>query len=338
VRPIKQASGASGFNEIFFTDVKIPDSQRVGEVGQGWQVALTTLMHERLAVGGGQGGGIDVPQLMQLARTLELEDGPAIKNAAVREKIADWYVRSAGLKYTTLRTMTALSRGQQPATGSLDRQDRRRLKTSGPLRICDGARRRGRRDDRPTMRRCTAPSRRAGSARRGFASPAARTRSCATSSPSAFASAGRHPRRQGCAVQQSARRDDRWRWKLSIITRSIAGTWSPRATSTAMPIGLTDGFRPKFGFAGYWLYCGDVAVVHLLDADGALPENRGAERGANSGSIDHVAFRGRDAGGTIARLKAHGLAFRENQVPDLGLHQVFVRDPNGIIVELNFRN
>ncbi len=114
VRPIKQASGASGFNEIFFTDVKIPDSQRVGEVGQGWQVALTTLMHERLAVGGGQGGGLDVPQLLQLARELELEDGPAIKNAAVREKIADWYVRSAGLKYTTLRTMTALSRGQQP--------------------------------------------------------------------------------------------------------------------------------------------------------------------------------------------------------------------------------
>jgi alkylation response protein AidB-like acyl-CoA dehydrogenase len=114
VRPIKQASGASGFNEIFFTDVKIPDCQRVGEVGQGWQVALTTLMHERLAVGGGQGGGLDVPQLLQLARTLELEDGPAIKNAAVREKIADWYVRSAGLKYTTLRTMTALSRGQQP--------------------------------------------------------------------------------------------------------------------------------------------------------------------------------------------------------------------------------
>ncbi|HKD21908.1 MAG TPA: acyl-CoA dehydrogenase family protein [Rhizomicrobium sp.] len=114
VRPIKQASGGSGFNEVFFTDVKIPDSQRLGEVGQGWQVALTTLMHERLAVGGGQGGGLDVNELMGLARTLELEDGPAIKNAAVRERIADWYVRSAGLKYTTYRTMTALSRGQQP--------------------------------------------------------------------------------------------------------------------------------------------------------------------------------------------------------------------------------
>jgi len=94
--------------------VEIPDSQRLGEVGQGWQVALTTLMHERLAVGGGTGGGIDTPQLMSLARSLELEDGPAIKNAAVREKIADWYVRSAGLKFTTFRTMTALSKGQQP--------------------------------------------------------------------------------------------------------------------------------------------------------------------------------------------------------------------------------
>ncbi|HTO40940.1 MAG TPA: acyl-CoA dehydrogenase family protein [Rhizomicrobium sp.] len=114
VKPIKQASGASGFNEVFFTDVRIPDAQRLGEVGQGWQVALTTLMHERLAVGGGTGGMLDVPQLLQLARELDLEDGPAIKNAAVREKLADWYVRSAGLKYTTYRTMTALSRGQQP--------------------------------------------------------------------------------------------------------------------------------------------------------------------------------------------------------------------------------
>ena len=114
VRPIKQASGGSGFNEVFFTDLRVKDSQRIGDVGQGWQVALTTLMHERLAVGGGQGGALDVPQLLALARTLELEDGPAIKNASVREKIADWYVRSAGLKYTTYRTMTALSRGQQP--------------------------------------------------------------------------------------------------------------------------------------------------------------------------------------------------------------------------------
>jgi acyl-CoA dehydrogenase len=113
-RPIRQATGGATFNEVFFTDVRIPDSQRLGEVGQGWTVALTTLMHERLAVGGGQGGNIDVKELLSLARHLELEDGPALKNAHVREKIADWYVRSAGLKYTTYRTMTALSRGAQP--------------------------------------------------------------------------------------------------------------------------------------------------------------------------------------------------------------------------------
>ncbi|HEY5046545.1 MAG TPA: acyl-CoA dehydrogenase family protein [Rhizomicrobium sp.] len=114
VRPIRQASGAANFNEVFFTDVRIPDAQRLGPVGEGWKVALTTLMHERLAVGGGLGGGLDVKELLSLARALELEDGPAIKNAGVRERIADWYVRSAGLKYTTYRTMTALSRGQQP--------------------------------------------------------------------------------------------------------------------------------------------------------------------------------------------------------------------------------
>ena len=103
-------------------------------------------------------------------------------------------------------------------------------------------------------------------------------------------------------------------------------------------IGLKDGFRPNFPFPGYWLYCGDVPVVHLLDDKGALPENRGVISGANTGRIDHVAFRGRDAAAAVERLKAQGLAFRENQVPDLGLHQVFVRDPNGIMVEMNFRN
>jgi alkylation response protein AidB-like acyl-CoA dehydrogenase len=114
IRPIRQASGGANFNEVFFTDVRIPDTHRLGEVGQGWTVALTTLMHERLAVGGGLGGGLDVMELLTLVRELELEDGPALKNAHVRERIADWYVRSAGLKYTTYRTMTALSRGQQP--------------------------------------------------------------------------------------------------------------------------------------------------------------------------------------------------------------------------------
>ena len=50
-RPIKQISGASDFNEVYFTNVRIPDSQRLGEVGEGWQVSITTLMNERVAAG-----------------------------------------------------------------------------------------------------------------------------------------------------------------------------------------------------------------------------------------------------------------------------------------------
>ncbi len=117
VRPIKQMSGDSNFNEVFFTNVRVPDTQRLGEVGQGWQVALTTLMNERLAVGGG--GGVDYAELVQLAQSLRLEDGaPAIKNAAIREKIAEWYVQTQGLKYTKFRTLTALSKGQTPGPES----------------------------------------------------------------------------------------------------------------------------------------------------------------------------------------------------------------------------
>jgi alkylation response protein AidB-like acyl-CoA dehydrogenase len=112
VRRIKQISGASNFNEVYFTDVRVPDSQRLGAVGQGWGVAITTLMNERLAVGDVRGPDFD--EIFHLARTIELEDGPAIENAAVRERLADWYVRQQGLRWTKFRTMTALSRGQTP--------------------------------------------------------------------------------------------------------------------------------------------------------------------------------------------------------------------------------
>jgi alkylation response protein AidB-like acyl-CoA dehydrogenase len=112
IRRIKQISGASNFNEVYFTDVQVPDSQRLGAVGQGWGVAITTLMNERLAVGDVRGPDFD--EIFRLARSLELEDGPALANAAVREKLADWYVRQQGLRWTKFRTMTALSRGQTP--------------------------------------------------------------------------------------------------------------------------------------------------------------------------------------------------------------------------------
>ena len=117
VRPIKQISGGANFNEVFFTDVRLPDSQRLGKVGEGWKAALTTLMNERLAVGL-PSGGLDIDELMELARDTELEDGQAIRNQQVRGKIADWYVQQQGLKLTRYRTLTALSKGQTPGPES----------------------------------------------------------------------------------------------------------------------------------------------------------------------------------------------------------------------------
>jgi alkylation response protein AidB-like acyl-CoA dehydrogenase len=112
VRPIHQMSGASHFNEVFFTDVRVPDSQRIGGVGQGWKVAITTLMNERLAVG--EIRRPDVDDLLELCRIVEVGGRPALADRAVRERIAEWYARGQGLTYTRLRTMTALSRGDTP--------------------------------------------------------------------------------------------------------------------------------------------------------------------------------------------------------------------------------
>jgi alkylation response protein AidB-like acyl-CoA dehydrogenase len=113
VRPIKQASGQAGFNEVFFTDVEINDDHRLDEVGNGWKVSLTTLMNERLSIGGGS-GGVEIADLIELARGIELEDGSAIQDGGVREKIADWYVQGTGLTYTRFRALTALSKGGIP--------------------------------------------------------------------------------------------------------------------------------------------------------------------------------------------------------------------------------
>jgi alkylation response protein AidB-like acyl-CoA dehydrogenase len=112
IRPIHQMSGARHFNEVFFTDVRVPDAQRLGAVGQGWRVSITTLMNERLAVGDVQRPEVD--DLLELGRKVKLDGKPAIQNAAVRERIAEWHARSQGLKFTRFRTMTALSKGETP--------------------------------------------------------------------------------------------------------------------------------------------------------------------------------------------------------------------------------
>ncbi|WP_315837238.1 acyl-CoA dehydrogenase [Bradyrhizobium prioriisuperbiae] len=112
VKPIKQASGQQEFNEVYFTDVRIPDSQRLGAVGDGWNVSLTTLMNERMSIGARLSTGFQ--EIFDFCSNLVTENGPALDDRAVRSKLATWAVRNSGLKYTSYRAISSLSRGERP--------------------------------------------------------------------------------------------------------------------------------------------------------------------------------------------------------------------------------
>ena len=112
IRPITQINGGQGFNEVFFSDVRIPDNQRISEIGNGWAVSITTLMNERSSIGGGGGGGIG--DLIRLAKSIQINGRPAIEDRSVREKIATFYTRSRGVKMTGNRSLSALSQGKTP--------------------------------------------------------------------------------------------------------------------------------------------------------------------------------------------------------------------------------
>lgn len=94
-------------------------------------------------------------------------------------------------------------------------------------------------------------------------------------------------------------------------------------------LGFENGPRPDVGFPGAWMYCGGQAVIHIMQMPGG-PEGP-------TGCIDHVAFGCSDIESFRQRLREAGLAFHENHVPDFKIRQLFVRDPDGVKVELNFR-
>jgi acyl-CoA dehydrogenase len=108
VRPIRQMDGDSEFNEVFLTDVRVPDDQRLGAVGAGWKVALTTLMHERLSVGA-EIGLLNFDALWSVVQGAGCLDEPL----AV-EHLADAWVAEEGLRLHHCRSLTALSRGGTP--------------------------------------------------------------------------------------------------------------------------------------------------------------------------------------------------------------------------------
>jgi acyl-CoA dehydrogenase len=113
VRPLRQMTGGASFNEVFFNEVRVPDDHRLGDVNQGWAVALTTLMNERSSIGaGGGGGGMGIASVTRLAEMLKhfgLAD-----SAVHRDELMDIYTRYQVAKFTNQRALDKIKAGQLP--------------------------------------------------------------------------------------------------------------------------------------------------------------------------------------------------------------------------------
>lgn len=111
-------------------------------------------------------------------------------------------------------------------------------------------------------------------------------------------------------------------------------------------VGLREGPRPDFGFPGHWLYLGETAVIHLIyfdhRSDGSrfdgIMGRRDKYADDGTGSVDHIAFRAKDFAGMKRRFHDLKIPMKENYIPDFKLCQLFIEDPNGVTVELNFVN
>ncbi len=110
-------------------------------------------------------------------------------------------------------------------------------------------------------------------------------------------------------------------------------------------MGFEVGPRPAFKFPGVWLYQGGIAVVHVVGIDPNDPAglveylgDKGMDAEPGTGTIDHVAFLCDGMDTMRAHFQAKGVEFRERQVPSLSLTQLFLEDPNGVTLELNFPN
>ncbi|MGO9787094.1 MAG: VOC family protein [Stellaceae bacterium] len=108
-------------------------------------------------------------------------------------------------------------------------------------------------------------------------------------------------------------------------------------------LGMVAGPHPDFGFPVHWLYLGDVPVLHVAQGGAAVSDKRlkylGQQSQATEGTgvIDHVAFRATGLPEMIAHLQRLKIEFKERQVDDQGLYQLFLFDPNGVKVELNYQ-
>jgi acyl-CoA dehydrogenase len=113
VRPLRQMTGGASFNEVFFTDVRVPDDHRLGDVNEGWTVALTTLMNERASIGAGStGGGLGIAssaRLIEMLRHFGLDQDPVY-----RQELMRLHVAFSVAKYNNQRAMDKIKSGQLP--------------------------------------------------------------------------------------------------------------------------------------------------------------------------------------------------------------------------------
>ncbi|MGJ3507155.1 acyl-CoA dehydrogenase family protein [Enemella sp. A6] len=114
-RPLRQATGGAEFNEVFFTDAWVPDSHRVGAVDDGWNVTRTTLMHERMAIGG-RSGGRETGRIGGLAK--QWRDNPDLHTPVMADRVVDAWIDVEVARIANERIRQLAKRGQPGLEGS----------------------------------------------------------------------------------------------------------------------------------------------------------------------------------------------------------------------------
>jgi alkylation response protein AidB-like acyl-CoA dehydrogenase len=115
VRPLKQITGDAEFNEIFFEDVRVPKESLLGPLNSGWQVLVSTLMHERFGIGETLGGTEQMlAQLVEMARRARINGRPAIEDNDIRQQLAQFAIEVASKKYNGLRVLSRRLKGLLP--------------------------------------------------------------------------------------------------------------------------------------------------------------------------------------------------------------------------------
>ena len=109
IRPLRQMTGGASFNEVFFTEVRVRDDHRLGDINNGWNVALTTLMNERAAIGAGGGGGGMFTRVIEMVKFYELDKDPV-----VRDELAKIIIHNKVAGYNNQRAMDKIKSGQMP--------------------------------------------------------------------------------------------------------------------------------------------------------------------------------------------------------------------------------